>query len=64
MSKRQKDMKEVMWGVVIGQEGELSFGGPRDLKHRWERPDGAVLWAVGWMASEETWILPSLAHRW
>lgn len=57
-------MKEVIWGVVKGQDGELSFGGPSDLKPRWGPLDGAVLWAVGWRASEETCILPSLACRW
>lgn len=47
----------------IARAGELIWG-PVDAKHRWGPPDGDVLWAIGWMASEETWISQSTACRW
>lgn len=49
-------LKDAILAVVIGQVGE-PVRGPKNSKHRWGPPDGDVLWAVGWMVSEETWIL-------
>lgn len=44
--------------VVVVVVGELILG-LIDSKYWWGPPDGDVLWAIGWMVSEETWILQS-----
>lgn len=49
-------MKEAIL-VVVEVVGELILG-LIDSKYWWG-PDGGVLWAIGWMVSEETWILQS-----
>lgn len=51
MSERQKEVKGVILGVVIGQDGGLIWG-PWDQKHTWPPPDGDVLWAAGGTAMD------------
>lgn len=49
-------MKEAILAVVVVDE---PISGLMDSKYWWGPSHGGVLWAIGWMVSEETRILQS-----